>query len=155
ATHGSSSREQADVAIQFLEHHTRGKWFLWVHFYDPHYFFEVHPEVPSFGTSDLDRYDGEIRFTDLHLGRVFAALDSLGLSERTIVAVTGDHGEGFGEHGIMQHGYHTYNAQTRVPFILRVPGLPPRHVDEPVGHVDLLPTLLNLTGGAPEPTLVG
>jgi arylsulfatase A-like enzyme len=155
ATHGSSSREQADAAIAYLRAHAAEKWFLWVHFYDPHYFYETHPEVTPFGTSELDRYDGEIRFTDLHLARLFAALDELALSDRTLVAVTADHGEGFGEHGVSHHGYHLYNAQTQVPLLLRVPGLAPRRVPEPVGHVDLLPTLVNLIRGRPEPTLVG
>jgi len=155
ATHGSSSREQADVAIDFLRQHSATKWFLWLHFYDPHWYYEVHPEVPSFGSQLVDLYDGEIRFTDLHVGRVLAALDELKLAQKTIVVVTGDHGEGFGEHGIPHHGYHLYNAQTQVPFIMRVPGIAPRRVKEPVGHVDLLPTLLNLIRAKPEPALVG
>jgi arylsulfatase A-like enzyme len=157
ATHGSSSREQADVTIDFLRSHTEGKWFLWVHFYDPHYYYEVHPEVPSFGSSEMDRYDGEIRFTDLHVGRILEALDELHLADHTIVVVTGDHGEGFGEHGpaTQHHGYHLYNAQTQVPIIIHAPGIPARRALEPVGHVDLLPTLLNLVGAPGEPQLVG
>jgi arylsulfatase A-like enzyme len=155
ATHGSSSKQQADVAIDFLRQHAQQKFFLWVHFYDPHYYYEDHPEFPPFGTSDMDRYDGEIRFTDLHVGRLLDALKELGLSEKTIVVVTGDHGEGFGEHGIPHHGYHLYNAQTQVPMIFRVPGIAPHRANEPVGHVDMIPTLLNLLRVQTEPSLVG
>ena len=48
-----------------------------------------------------------------------------------MIVVTGDHGEGFGEHGIDLHGYHLYAAQTKVPLIIRVPGAPPSRVTMP------------------------
>jgi arylsulfatase A-like enzyme len=147
-SHGSSSREMADDSIAFLEGHQKQKFFLWVHFYDPHLSYEPHPEVPSFGTSRIDLYDGEIRFTDLHLGRVLERLRTLGLWDRTAIVVTGDHGEGFGEHGVTEHGFDLYAAQTKVPLIIRVPGLGPRRITVPAGHVDLAPTLLNLAGAA-------
>ena len=155
ATHGSSSREQTDVAIDFLRARGSETFFLWVHYYDPHYFYEVHPEVTSFGSSNVDLYDGEIAFTDLHVGRLLDAVDALGLRDRTVVVLTGDHGEGFGEHGIDFHGYHLYPPQTKVPFIIRAPGAPPGRTREPVSHVDLMPTLLNLAGASPDPGTLG
>jgi hypothetical protein len=152
---GSSSREITDDAIAFVEAHRDRRFFLWLHYYDPHLSYEEHPEVPSFGSSRVDRYDGEIRFTDLHFGRLVAALRAAGLWARTAIVVTGDHGEGFGEHGVTEHGFDLYAAQTKVPFIVRVPGLPPRRVRAPVGHVDIAPTLLNLAGGKGEPAFIG
>ena len=152
---GSSSREMADDAIAFLETHRELKFFLWVHFYDPHLSYEPHAEVPSFGSNRMDLYDGEIRFTDLHVGRVLDRLRTLGLWDRTAVVVTGDHGEGFGEHGITEHGFDLYAAQTKVPFIVRVPGLAPRRISDPAGHIDLAPTLLNLARGARSPSFLG
>jgi arylsulfatase A-like enzyme len=146
-SHGSSSREIADDAIAFIEAHQGQKFFLWLHFYDPHLSYEPHPELPSFGSARLDLYDGEIRFTDLHVGRVLERLRQLGLYDRTAVVITGDHGEGFGEHGITEHGFDLYAAQTKVPFIIRVPGLPAQRSRVPVGHVDLAPTLVNLARG--------
>ena len=121
---GSSSREMADDAIAFLDAHKAQKFFLWLHFYDPHLSYEPHAEVPSFGTARADLYDGEIRFTDLHVGRVLEHLRALGIDGRTMIVVTGDHGEGFGEHGITEHGFDLYAPQTKVPFIIHVPGLP-------------------------------
>jgi hypothetical protein len=56
--------------------------------------------------------------------------------------------KGFGEHGITEHGFDLYPAQTKVPFIVRVPGLAPRRCARPVGHIDIAPTLLNLARGA-------
>lgn len=149
-TQGSSAKEQTDKALAFVERHAGGRWFLWVHYYDPHYAYEAHPSSPSFGGGRVDLYDGEIRFTDEQIGRLLDGLRARGLYDRTIVAVTGDHGEGFGEHGIDLHGYHLYAAQTKVPMIVRAPGLAGRRSETPAGHIDLLPTLANLAGARAE-----
>src|SRR5439155_12481119 len=130
-------------------------FFLWIHYYDPHYDYMAHAEAPRWGDGDVDRYDQEIFYTDLHIGRLIADLKSRGLWSKTVVIVTGDHGEGFGEHGVTEHGYHLYPAQTKVPFIVRVPGIAPRRVRVPVGHIDIAPTLLNLARGAAEPAFIG
>jgi arylsulfatase A-like enzyme len=153
-TKGSSSRQQTDKAIKFVERHADKRWFLWVHYYDPHYAYEAHPETP-FGSSRIDLYDSEIAYTDLHIGRLLDDLRARGLYDKTVVVVTGDHGEGFGEHGIELHGYHLYAPQTKVPMIVRVPGIAPRRSTLPVGHVDLLPTLANLVGAPPTDEMMG
>ncbi len=62
------------------------RWFLWVHDYDPHFAYEPHSEVPSFGTDRMALYDGEIRFTDMHIGRLLDGLRARGLSDKTVVA---------------------------------------------------------------------
>jgi arylsulfatase A-like enzyme len=152
---GSSAREIADDTIEFLDGNKDKKFFLWIHFYDPHLDYQRHAGAPDFGAAPGDLYDGEIWYTDKHLGRVFAHLRQLGLWDRTAVVVTGDHGEGLGEHGISAHGYHLYPPQTKVPFLVRVPGTPPRRVATPVGHVDIAPTLLNLARGPHQPSFLG
>jgi arylsulfatase A-like enzyme len=154
-TRGSSSREQTDKALAFVDRNADKRWFLWVHYYDPHYAYEPHPGGPSFGTDRVALYDGELAYTDLHIGRLLDGLRAKGLSERTVVVVTGDHGEGFGEHGVELHGYHLYAPQTKVPLIIRVPGIAPRRSTTPAGHADILPTLVNLAGGAPSPEQQG
>lgn len=145
-TTGSSSKEQSDKAIAFIGAHVATPFFLWVHYYDPHYDYETHPDTPRFGNSKIDGYDHEIAFTDHHIGRLIDDLKARGLYDKTVFVVTGDHGEGFGEHGIDLHGYHLYAAQTKVPLIIRVPGTEPSVVTTPAGHVDILPTLANLSG---------
>jgi arylsulfatase A-like enzyme len=152
---GSSARQVADDAIDFLDTYKDRKFFLTVHFYDPHLDYQRHPEGPAFGNQQSDLYDGEVWFTDQQIGRVVAHLKELGLYDRTAIVVTGDHGEGLGEHGILAHGYDLFGPQTRVPFIARVPGTSPRRVSAPVGHVDLAPTLLNLARGPHEPRFLG
>lgn len=155
AAGGSSAAEMSDDVIRSLDQHHQKKFFMWVHYSDPHLAYERHPEVPDFGSDRQGAYDGEIRFTDMHFGRVLSRLRQLGLWDRTAIVVTGDHGEGMGEHGIEAHGNWLYPPITKVPFIVRVPGVPPRRIDTPVGHVDLAPTLLNLARGIPEPTFLG
>jgi arylsulfatase A-like enzyme len=161
-TQGTSAKQMADLDIQYLQRHKGEKFFLWSHFYDTHFMFERHPDLPesNFGDDEPALYDGEIRFTDFHIGRVLEALKREGLWDNTIIIVTSDHGDGFGEHGLpasQRHGYHLYRNETAVPLIVRVPGLAPRRVQDLAGHVDILPTLLNLLRVAPtsEPQLLG
>jgi arylsulfatase A-like enzyme len=152
---GSSAREMADDGIDFLRSYRDQKFFLTMHFYDPHLSYERHPGAPDFGSTQADLYDGEIWFTDRNVGRVIGTLRELGLYEKTAIFITGDHGEGLGEHGIVAHGYDLLAPQTKVPMIARVPGLGSRRVQEPVGHVDLAPTLINLARAPAEPTFLG
>jgi arylsulfatase A-like enzyme len=162
ATSGTSSKQLADLDIDWLRAHKDQRFFLWSHYYDTHFRFERHPDLPEtdFGGDEIALYDGEIRYTDHQIGRVFDELKALGLWEKTIIIVTADHGDGFGEHGIpvaRRHGYHLYRTETKVPILIRVPGLAPRVVETPIGHVDLIPTLLNLLRRSPseEPQLFG
>jgi arylsulfatase A-like enzyme len=163
ATSGTSARELADLDISWLQKRdTSRPFFLWTHFYDTHFMFQPHPDLPesNFGRDEIALYDGEIRFTDFHVGRVLAELKRLGLWEKTIVIVTSDHGDGFGEHGLPQserHGYHLYTNETFVPLIVHVPGIAPRVVDVPASHIDILPTLLNALRqpAEAEPQLLG
>src|SRR5262249_9591437 len=78
------------------------------------------------------RYDDALRHVDSMLGRVLDALDQLGLAENTIVAVTSDHGEEMFERGFLQHGKSVYEEVTRIPLILRIPGVAPRLIEAPV-----------------------
>jgi arylsulfatase A-like enzyme len=121
-------------------------WLLWLHYFDPHAPYLVHPGVSeAFGVdSDLDRYDGEIAYTDQHIGRLLDELARSGLAGNTIVVVVADHGEEFGEHGNTGHGYALYEECVRVPLLVHVPGLEPRRVVDVVPSVDLMPTLLEL-----------
>jgi len=152
---GTSARQMADKGIDFLRTHGQEKFFLWMHFYDPHLNYERHAEAPDFGKSQTDLYDGEIWFTDQQFGRVLDELRTQGLWDKTAIIVVGDHGESLGEHGIVAHGYHLYTPHTKVPFIVRVPGLPAQRLAAPVGHVDLAPTMLNLARGAHESSFLG
>ena len=93
-------------------------------------------------------YDGSIRGMDTEIGRLLARIEELGLTGRVVVAVIGDHGEEFLEHGRSWHGQTVYGELTQVPFILWAPGRVPadRQVGDTVRAIDLMPTLLELSG---------
>jgi arylsulfatase len=92
------------------------------------------------------RYDGEIHYMDLHVGRLLAALEGWGVEP--LVVLTADHGEALGEHGYyFAHGHRLTEDQIRVPLILRGPGVPAgRRSQRPVDQLDIAPTILALTG---------
>src|SRR5262249_38876979 len=113
---------------------------LWVHLYDPH--FPYTPPEPYASRYHTHLYDGEIAFADEQVGRLVAFLEAQGLYERSLVVLSGDHGEGLGEHGEKTHGFFIYNSTLHVPLLIKVPGARPRAVDDEVSLVDILPTLL-------------
>jgi arylsulfatase A-like enzyme len=119
---------------------------LWVHYLDPHADYLPHPEMPSFGTSQRDLYDGEIAFVDEQLGRVLDAIAAAPWGKKTAVIVTSDHGEAFGEHKMWRHGAELWEELIRVPLIVQVPGVAPGHVTPRRSAVDLVPTILELLG---------
>ncbi len=91
-------------------------------------------------------YDGEIRYCDEAIGQVIETLDRLGLAERTLLAVTSDHGEMMYRHGIFFDHHGLYEGNVHVPLLVRHPALGPRRVRHLTAHVDLAPTLLDFCG---------
>ncbi|HXE57982.1 MAG TPA: sulfatase [Gemmatimonadales bacterium] len=73
----------------------------------------------------VDEYDESLLYLDSQLERLFAELDRRGILDRTLVVVTSDHGESWGEHGLLYHGHSLYRNQTHVPLIVRFPGRVP------------------------------
>jgi len=148
-----TSRPLANVVISMLQDPdiTTGRFLLWVHFLDPHKQYLEHPGFSKFGPRPRDLYDGEVAYTDFHIGRVLEALDASPLAARTVVVLTGDHGEGFGEHGAFFHGHEVWDEIVRVPLLIRVPGAKPRRIARRVSHVDIIPTILDLAGLPPDP----
>ncbi|MCA9542659.1 MAG: sulfatase, partial [Myxococcales bacterium] len=136
------------LAVDFLRGRAqaRAPFFAWVHLFDPHQPYVLPPGTATTDDSDLARYRAEVIYTDLQIARLFRALETTGLLDRTIVVVTADHGDEFGDHGGQYHSTSLYDELIRVPLIVRVPGLPPRVVDEAVSLLDIAPTALDLLG---------
>ena len=130
----------------------RGKWFAWIHLYDPHATYA--PPKDFAGRHPSSPYLDEVIWTDHALGSLFGPLDSQ--PRDTLIVVTADHGEGLGDHGELTHGIFAYEAVLRVPLIIAetraAGGTAPAGVtiSTPVRHVDLLPTVLDAIG-APTP----
>ncbi|MDP8235285.1 MAG: sulfatase [Candidatus Erginobacter occultus] len=127
--------------------------FIYAHFLDPHA-----PYLPPrdylnlfAGTGEaalIDKYDGEIRAQDTRLGLLFESMEAAGLLDQTLIIITSDHGEEFGDHGYWRHGPKFFHEEVaRIPLIYHHPGLfpKPERRDEPVeASVDLLPSLIDL-----------
>jgi arylsulfatase A-like enzyme len=155
---GSSQRTAEETnarALPWLRQHAQETFFLWLHYFDPHDATFTPPEsvVSPFRRARQGRggraeplaiYDAEIFFTDLHVSAVIDELRELEIRERTILVVTADHGEGLGDHDWWTHGI-LYQEQIRIPLVLNGPGIPQgRVLQDPVEHVDIFPTILDL-----------
>jgi len=121
-----------------------GKWFCWVHLWDPHAPYAA-PE-PFFWEYKSDPYSGEAAYVDSHLAALFGEIKRSGQSGRTLVVLTADHGESLGEHGEMTHSYFAYNSTIHIPLIISGPGLKPGRVSANVSHIDIFPTICELLG---------
>jgi len=140
------ANEVVDRVLPWLEAAKESRFFAWIHLYDPHT--PYRPPEPFLSRYTGHPYNGEIAFTDSQVGRVITQLRSLGIYDRTVVAIMGDHGESLGDHGESTHGFFIYNSVTHVPFVIRAPYslMQGRHVADPVRSVDVMPTVLDLLG---------
>ncbi len=137
------------AALEWLQAHRTQRWFLFVHTYQVHAPYTPPPQYEGlFGDRDIDRYEEEIRYTDDQLRELWRGIGALGLTDDTLLIVTSDHGEEFGEHGVIRHGSHLYDETLLVPLLMRAPGrIPARlRVSEPVGLIDVFPTVAEILG---------
>ncbi len=164
------------LALDWLGRQQSGPYMLWIHYFDPHSSYKP-PEIfgkifaPFYSRQgnmidimarkkndlpiDLENwnqfhglYDGEIRFVDTQLMRLFRYLSDTDRMENTIIIVLADHGESLGEYqGYVGHGEHLNEGSIRIPLIWHLPGMTSGHVlTEPVDPSDIMPTLLALLG---------
>ena len=130
------------------------RWFLWVHYYDPHAPYEPPRDLADRFTASP--YDGEVAFVDRELGRLIRTLEDRQELGRTVVLVTADHGESLGEHGEGTHGVFVYDATLRVPWVMAGPGIAAGRVPDTAARlIDVLPTLLDFAAVPAQPDLDG
>jgi choline-sulfatase len=149
-----TSEPLTDAAIRLLKkpESTESRFFLWVHYFDPHEQYMPHPEAPDEIAADADTpakktkaaYDTEVWYTDHQIGRLLDFIAEQPWGGDTAVVVTSDHGETFGDHGMSFHGGELWEPLVRVPLLVYFPGATPHHVKVKRSHVDLVPTLLDL-----------
>ena len=95
----------------------------------------------------LNKYLNTIRYQDFFLKNLFDQYKALGLYDDTIFIILGDHGEGFGEHGLEQHDNTIYEEGLHVPFIVHDPRRPEGgRIETPINQLDILPTVADLLG---------
>jgi choline-sulfatase len=134
-------------AVQEPSASGRKPFVAWFHYMDPHDEYKGHTESPHFGKRPRDLYDEEVFFTDLWVGKLLDWIAAQPWAANTVIAVTADHGEAFGEHGITRHAHEVWEELVRVPLFFHVPGGTPRTIDTPRSAVDLAPTIVELVGG--------
>jgi choline-sulfatase len=142
-------------AEAWFDKHRTGPHFVWVHLYDPH---DPYEPPPPFSEKYRDHlYDGEIAYADSAVAHWIAFLKKAGVYDNAIIIVTGDHGEGLGEHGEETHGLFLYDSTLHVPLILKTPAAAHRGavIDSQVRTTDILPTILSATGVAAPAELNG
>jgi len=171
-----SSPSVTKKAISYLRKNKKSNFFLFLHYFDPHYNYIMHKDynyfpdydgpiesgqhvqtlreiIPYLTNRDLDYvkalYDSEIRFTDHYIGKVIDELKSLGIYDNTIIVLTGDHGEEFCERGQFWIG-HTktlYQELIHVPLLIKdIKKDYAKTVSDYYGLIDLGPTILNTAG---------
>jgi arylsulfatase A-like enzyme len=141
-----SSDRVTDRALAWIGRRSASKWFLWLHYLDPHAQYVAHPDDTNWSGSPQDLYESELHFTDKHIGRLLDELRRMPGGDRTIVVVTSDHGDAFGEHGFDGHAIALYREILHVPLIIYVPQNPPRQLDAVVSNLDIVPTIAALCG---------
>jgi len=162
-------------ALHFLET-TKNNFFLWIHYMDVHHpynppkkylkkietihisrrdvlrFWNIEKLSPSaLSKTDLqiirDLYDGEIHFMDDAISVIISQLERIGAYENTLIIITADHGDEFGEHGNFSHYCKLYDELIHVPLIMKGPGIPADTViDHPVSLLDIAPTIVDYLG---------
>jgi len=160
-----------DRGLEFITARQGEPFFLWLHYFDPHVAYVEHEgqgfadggayqgpivsgqdfktlramqsSITPADLGELQRlYDSEIAFTDRAVGRLLEGLKAGGLYDDAIVILTADHGEEFLERGSLGHAKTVYQELIHVPLMIKLPGVEPRRITEPVGLVDIYPTLL-------------
>lgn len=130
-------------------------FFAYLHYMDAHDVYRQHPESPVWGKKPRDRYDSEVYFVDLHLGKLLSWCRAQPWWSNTVVIVSADHGEAFGEHHLYRHAFELYEVLVRVPLMIRHPEAVPRELSVARSGIDLAPTIAELMGAPPLPDAAG
>lgn len=130
------------------------RFFFWAHFLDPHDLYMRHEGI-DWGNKARDRYDGEVQYTDQSVGKLLDFIATKSWAPRTVIVLTSDHGEEFGEHNMTRHGFEVWQTLVRVPLMIAAPGAKPRRIDVNRSDIDLPPTILELFGVTPDPSFEG
>ena len=160
------AHEVTEPTLKWLKRNVDSPFFLFLHYYDPHYPYGIKPQRRRFKRpmwlkipqKDLPRqkqlYAQEVQAVDVQIGRVVEFLKKSGMYDETLFLITADHGESLGEHGsFYSHERYVYEQMIRVPFILRYPALihPGTVFDKQVAVLDTYKTISGATGVAPLP----
>lgn len=178
----SYAKEINQLVRPWLKRHYQEPFFLFINYFDPHrpYMPKAPYDTMFDGKKDgievnfedilamrsslkedekrhlLSQYDGEIASLDNHIGILFEDLKSLDLYEESLIIITSDHGESFGEHNLMEHGNSLYEDQLWVPLIIKYPASMAKRgtVEQRVQSLDIMAEILTVLN-LPMPKAIG
>lgn len=153
-----TSPEMTDLAVALVRREQQQPLFLWIHYFDHHPFHSVPRGEPAFGAGEqpVDAYDSELRFTDRHWGELFAAIEQRFAPNEYVLVFTADHGEAFdANHDDQRHAHCLKTEEVHVPLLVQTPRRRGERVADLASHLDVVPTLLDLSGSTATPTLRG
>jgi len=131
-------------AASWIDENHKEKFFIWVHFFDPH--FPYTPPSPFDVTYKSRPYDGEIAYTDIYVGKLAQILKEKNISGKTLVVIVGDHGEDLWQHSEPTHGIFLYETALHVPLLFYCPEIIPEgvRIKEQARSIDIFPTILDM-----------
>jgi len=136
-------RAVVDEALAWLDQHRGGRFFLWVHLFEPHAPYGNPADPADARRPVAARYDEDIAEADRQIARLLDGLHDA--RNDTLIVAAADHGEAFGEHEEISHSVFVYDTTLRVPLIVAGPGVPHgTHVTDDVSLVDVAPTIARL-----------
>ncbi len=146
-----NAQKMTQLALADLRAHAHDRHYLWVHYLDPHFPYKGNPDVPPPpqppGVPLVYRdYLSSLGFVDQKVGEIVDELRRTGRLARTVIILTADHGEGFGEHDVLFHTVSAYEPLVHVPALVIAPGLPPSRHGGLASHRDVYPTVLGAFG---------
>jgi len=179
-----SSPGITEDAIQLIRKHGKKKFFMLLHYFDPHYTYINHEPSTSysgeFTSRDIkylrdlirqkkynkedinylkDSYKSEIVFTDFFIGKVIDELKSKNIYDNTLIVFTSDHGEEFVEKGWLGHSTTVYNEQIKIPLLIKMPetkrSFNTPSPDQYISNINIAPIVLNVLGIPSPPQFQG
>ncbi len=142
--------------ISWLAKFRHKNFFMFIHYIDPHYPYqppEPYDKIFPYPAGDkklewISLYDGEIRFVNEYLGELFEKLKSWQIYDNTIIIITADHGEAFGEHNFYDHANTLYQEEIKVPLIIKLNHSLPQGkvIESQVRSIDIMPTIFDVLG---------
>ncbi len=148
-----SPQDTTDAAVRWLRSSRQlaDPMFLWVHYFDPHspysppaeYARRFVPDDARDEARSIAEYDAEVSYSDAEVGRLLEQISQRESDRGTLLIITSDHGEGLWDHGLLYHGYNTYEEEVRVPLFMIWRGrIPEGHRSrQPAHFIDIVPTI--------------
>jgi len=156
------AKDVTESAVHWLKSHHDQPFFLFIHFYDPHFYYfpprkylglHYHPDTSYMGylksfypLEKIYFYDGEVAYVDEEIGRLIRFFKDSGIINDSIIIFISDHGEGLGDHNYIGHTKMLYEEQLRVPLFIVFPPIIPKGkvVKNTIDIASVLPTVLDM-----------